>query len=217
MQRLSLFGEAGAARRVLALGAHADDIEIGCGGTFLRLLSERNDLDVTWVVFCSTAGRAREAEASAEQFLKGAAGKRVIVRSHRDGFLPVEWARVKEEFEELKRELSPDLIFTHYREDRHQDHRVVSELTWNTWRNHPILEFEIPKYDGDFGTPSVFVPLSLATLERKIDLVLRAFPTQAGKGWFTADLFQAVARIRGMECQAEERLAEAVYCRELVL
>jgi LmbE family N-acetylglucosaminyl deacetylase len=217
MQRLSLFGEAGAARRVLALGAHADDIEIGCGGTFLRLLSERNDLDVTWVVFCSTAGRAREAEASAEQFLKGAAGKRVIVRSHRDGFLPVEWARVKEEFEELKRELSPDLIFTHYREDRHQDHRVVSELTWNTWRNHPILEFEIPKYDGDFGTPSVFVPLSLATLERKIDLVLRAFPTQAGKGWFTADLFQAVARIRGMECQAEERLAEAFYCRKLVL
>ena len=217
MQRLSLFGEAGAARRVLALGAHADDIEIGCGGTFLRLLSERNDLDVTWVVFCSTADRAREAEASAEQFLKGAAGKRVIVRSHRDGFLPVEWARVKEEFEELKRELSPDLIFTHYREDRHQDHRVVSELTWNTWRNHPILEFEIPKYDGDFGTPSVFVPLSLATLERKIDLVLRAFPTQAGKGWFTADLFQAVARIRGMECQAEERLAEAFYCRKLVL
>ena len=124
---------------------------------------------------------------------------------------------MKEEFEELKRELSPDLIFTHYREDRHQDHRVVSELTWNTWRNHPILEFEIPKYDGDFGTPSVFVPLSLATLERKIDLVLRAFPTQAGKGWFTADLFQAVARIRGMECQAEERLAEAFYCRKLVL
>jgi len=217
MQRLSLFGEAGAARRILALGAHADDIEIGCGGTFLRLLSERNDLDVTWVVFCSTADRAREAEASAEQFLKGAARKRVIVRSHRDGFLPVEWARVKEEFEELKRELSPDLIFTHYREDRHQDHRVVSELTWNTWRNHPILEFEIPKYDGDFGTPSVFVPLSPATLERKIDLVLRAFPTQAGKGWFTADLFQAVARIRGMECQAEERLAEAFYCRKLVL
>ena len=216
MQRVALFGEAGA-RRILALGAHADDIEIGCGGTLLRLLSERSDLEVTWVVFCSTPERSREAEASAEQFLQGAARKQVIVKSHRDGFLPMEWARVKEEFEELKREVSPDVILTHYREDRHQDHRVVSELTWNTWRNHLMLEFEIPKYDGDFGTPGVFVPLSAATLQRKIDLILKAFPTQAGKGWFTADLFHAVARIRGMECQAEERLAEAFYCRKMVL
>ena len=217
MQPLSLFGAAAGARRILALGAHADDIEIGCGGTLLRLLSERSDLEVTWVVFCSTPERSREAEASAEQFLHGAASRRVVIKSHRDGFLPMEWARVKEEFEELKRAVSPDVILTHYREDRHQDHRVVSELTWNTWRNHLVLEFEIPKYDGDFGTPNLFVPLSPATLERKIDLVLKAFPTQAGKGWFSADLFHAVARIRGMECQAEERLAEAFYCRKLVL
>jgi len=217
MQRLSLFGAPGGARRILALGAHADDIEIGCGGTLLRLLSERPDLEVTWAVFCSTPERAREAEASAEQFLKGAARKRIVVRSHRDGFLPTEWAQVKEEFEQLKREVSPDLILTHTRDDRHQDHRVVSELTWNTWRNHLILEFEIPKYDGDFGVPNAFVPLSSATLEKKIELVMNAFPTQAGKSWFTADLFRAVARIRGMECQAEDRLAEAFYCRKLVV
>ncbi|HUM09623.1 MAG TPA: PIG-L deacetylase family protein [Myxococcaceae bacterium] len=217
MQRLSLFGEAWGVRRILALGAHADDIEIGCGGTLLRLLSERSDLEVTWVVFCSTPERAREAAASAEQFLAGASRKRIVVKTHRDGFLPVEWAQVKEEFEELKREVTPDLILTHYREDRHQDHRVVSELTWNTWRNHLILEFEIPKYDGDFGTPNTFVPLSPETLERKIELVLKAFPTQAGKAWFTADLFRAVARVRGMECQAETRLAEAFYGRKLVV
>lgn len=217
MQRLSLSGDAGPMRRILALGAHSDDIEIGCGGTLLRLLSERPDLEVTWAVFCSTPERAREAEASAAQFLAGASRKRIVIRSHRDGFLPTEWAQVKEEFEELKREVSPDLILTHFRDDRHQDHRVVSELTWNTWRNHLILEFEIPKYDGDFGAPNAFVPLSAATLERKIELVLSAFPTQAGKSWFTADLFRSVARIRGMECQAPERLAEAFYCRKLVL
>ncbi len=217
MQRLSLSGVGGAAKRILALGAHSDDIEIGCGGTLLRLLQERRDLEITWVVFCSTPERAREAEASAEQFLEGAAQRRIVIRSHRDGFLPMDWAAVKEEFEQLKREVSPDLILTHYREDRHQDHRLVSELTWNTWRNHLIWEFEIPKYDGDFGSPNLFVPLSAATLERKIDLVLKAFPTQAGKAWFTADLFHGVARIRGMECQAEERLAEAFYVRKLVV
>jgi len=217
MHRLSLFSEGDGVRKILALGAHADDIEIGCGGTLLRLLSERSDLEVTWVVFCSTPERAREAEASAQRFLERASRRRVIVKSHRDGFLPTEQARVKEEFEELKGQVSPDLILTHFRDDRHQDHRVVSELTWNTWRNHAIWEFEIPKYDGDFGTPNLFVPLAPAVLERKIALVLEAFPTQAGKPWFTADLFRAVARIRGMECAAPDRLAEAFYCRKLVV
>jgi LmbE family N-acetylglucosaminyl deacetylase len=217
MHRLSLFSEGQGVRKILALGAHADDIEIGCGGTLLRLLSERSDLEVTWVVFCSTPERAREAEASAQRFLERASRRRVIVKSHRDGFLPTEQARVKEEFEELKAQVSPDLILTHFRDDRHQDHRVVSELTWNTWRNHAIWEFEIPKYDGDFGSPNLFVPLDPATVERKIALVLEAFPTQAGKSWFTADLFRAVARIRGMECAAPDRLAEAFYGRKLVV
>jgi LmbE family N-acetylglucosaminyl deacetylase len=202
--------------RVLALGAHADDIEIGCGGTLLRLAEERK-LEVLWVVFCSTPQRAEEAQVSAAHFLRGAASSRVVVGTHRDGFLPYLAAAVKDEFEALKQQFQPDLVLTHYREDRHQDHRLVSDLTWNTWRNHLILEFEIPKYDGDFGSPNLFVPLSAATLDRKIELVLEAFPTQAGKAWFTPDLFRSVARIRGMECAAPEQYAEAFYCRKMVL
>ena len=203
---------------VLCLGAHPDDIEIGCGGTLLRLAAERPDLEVTWAVFAATPERAQEARASAARFLAGlATPPHVVVHDFRDGFLPWSGAAVKERFEELKKVVSPDLVLTHYRDDRHQDHRLVSELTWNTFRNHLILEFEIPKYDGDFGVPNLFVPLSAATLEKKIELVLNAFPTQAGKAWFTADLFRAVARIRGMECVAPEQLAEAFYCRKLVI
>jgi LmbE family N-acetylglucosaminyl deacetylase len=217
MHRLSLGGPGSTFRRLLALGAHCDDIEIGCGGTLLRLLEEHDGLEVTWVVFCSTPERAREAERSAERFLERAGRKRIVVHSFRDGFLPTEMGRAKEQFEVLKGEVSPDLILTHYREDRHQDHRTISELTWNTWRDHVVLEFEIPKYDGDFGSPNFFVPLSTTTLQRKIDLVVQGFPSQVGKGWFTPDLFQSVARIRGMECAAPDRFAEAFYCRKLVV
>ena len=215
MQRAPLFAEGGP-RRLLALGAHCDDIEIGCGGTLLRFLGERSDLEVRWVVFCSTAERAREAHASAAAFLQGARKAEVMVREHRDGYLPHSGAAVKDEFEALKREYSPDLILTHYRHDLHQDHRLVSELTWNTWRNHLILEYEIPKYDGDLGAPNFFSPLAAAGLERKIALVLEHFPTQAVKPWFNADLFRALARIRGMECVAPEGFAEAFYCRKAV-
>jgi LmbE family N-acetylglucosaminyl deacetylase len=203
--------------RVLALGAHPDDIEIGCGGTLLRLVAERPDLEVTWAVFAATPERAVEARASAAGFLAGlATPPRVVVHDFRDGFLPYSGAAVKERFEELKGFGSPDLVLTHYRDDRHQDHRLVSELTWNTWRSHLILEYEIPKYDGDFGSPNVFAQLSKATLDRKVALLLQHFPTQAGKPWFTDDLFRAVARIRGMESVAPERFAEAFYCRKAV-
>jgi len=213
MQGVSLF-PGGGTKRVLALGAHADDIEIGCGGTLLRLADEHPDLDVTWVVFCSTPDRAREAQASAEAFLGRVREKRILVKGHRDGFLPYLGAQVKDEFEALKKLVSPDLVLTHYREDRHQDHRTVSDLTWNTWRNHLILEYEIPKYDGDFGSPNLFAPLPAATLERKVDLILKAFPTQSNKPWFSAELFRAVARIRGMECVAADGFAEGFYCRK---
>jgi len=216
MQRLSLFPPGGGPRRVLALGAHCDDIEIGCGGTLLRLAAEVPDLEVDWVVLCSTPERAREAEASAEAFLRGVRRSRVVIKSHRDGYLPYAGAQVKDDFEALKALGPPDLVFTHARDDRHQDHRLVSELTWNTWRSHFVLEYEIPKYDGDFGSPGFFAPLTAATLERKIDLLLRSFPTQAGKSWFTPELFRSVARIRGMECVAPEGLAEAFYCRKAV-
>jgi LmbE family N-acetylglucosaminyl deacetylase len=202
--------------RVLALGAHCDDIEIGCGGTLLRLAATRR-LEVMWVVFCSSEVRKREARASAEAFLRGADASRVVVHDFRDAFLPYSGPAVKEAFEELKRQFSPDVVFTHYRDDRHQDHRLVSELTWNTWRDNLILEYEIPKYDGDFGAPNVFSPIPRATLERKIDLLFEHFRSQASRQWFTRDLLQAVARIRGMECVAPEQLAEAFYGRKLVI
>ncbi len=217
MQRVSILQEGSKPRRVLALGAHADDIEIGCGGTLLRLATERGELEVLWVVFCATPERAAEARASAGAFLQGVARSRVIVRDHRDGYLPYAGAAVKDEFETLKKEFSPDLVFTHYREDRHQDHRLVSELTWNTWRDHLVLEYEIPKYDGDFGSPNFFSVLPAETIDRKIELVLGHYPSQARKHWFTADLLRAVPRIRGMECAAPEGFAEGFYCRKAVL
>jgi LmbE family N-acetylglucosaminyl deacetylase len=202
-------------RRILCLGAHADDIEIGCGGTILRLAPERRDLEVRWAVFSATPERAGEARSSAAEFLGGVKAT-VTIGEHRDGYLPWQGAAIKEEFEALKREFVPDLIFTHYRDDRHQDHRLVSELTWNTWRNHLILEYEIPKFDGDFGTPNFFSALPAATLERKIALLFRHFASQAGKQWFAAELFRAVARIRGMECVAPDSYAEAFYCRKAI-
>ncbi len=213
MQRIGIPGDGA---RILALGAHADDIEIGCGGTLLRLAAERRDLEVRWVVFCATPERAREARASAAAFLRGVARTTVEVHAHRDGFLPWEGAAVKERFEALKRDYAPDLVFTHMRDDRHQDHRLVSDLTWNTFRDHLILEFEIPKYDGDFGSPNAFSVLSAETVERKIALVREHFPSQAAKHWFTPELLRAVPRIRGMECVAPEGYAEAFYCRKAV-
>jgi LmbE family N-acetylglucosaminyl deacetylase len=214
VNRVPLFAGSNGPRRILALGAHADDIEIGCGGTLLRLVAEQPRIEVKWVVFCATPDRAREAHASAEAFLEGV-DREVVVKDFRDGFLPYVGAEVKEAFEALKREFTPDIVFTHHREDRHQDHRLVSELTWNTWRDHLILEYEVPKYDGDLGAPNVFVALPEGTVERKIDLVLHHFPSQAGKHWFTRDLLRSVARIRGVECAAP--LAEAFHGRKILI
>jgi LmbE family N-acetylglucosaminyl deacetylase len=214
VNRVSILQGDGGPKRILALGAHCDDIEIGCGGTILRLVAERRGLDVLWVVFCATPERAEEARSSAAAFLEGVPSRKVVIRDFRDGFLPYSGAVVKDEFESLKREFSPDLVLTHYRNDRHQDHRLVSELTWNTWRDHLILEYEIPKYDGDFGSPNFFAPLAPATLDRKVALLMKHFPSQAGRAWFAADLFRAVARIRGMESAAPEAAAEGFYCRK---
>jgi LmbE family N-acetylglucosaminyl deacetylase len=215
MHRIELLPRASGPTRILALGAHCDDIEIGCGGTMLRLAAERPDLEVFWVVFASTPERAAEARASAADFLAGFSRWRLLVHEFRDGYLPYSGAAVKEAFEALKKEYTPDIIFTHHRDDRHQDHRLVSELTWNTWRNHLVLEYEVPKYDGDFGSPSVFAPLTAAVVDRKIDLVLAHFQTQSSKQWLARDLLRAVARIRGMECVAPEQVAEAFYSRKV--
>ncbi len=202
-------------KTVLALGAHCDDIEIGCGGALLRLLREKPGLEVHWNVFASSPARKLEAERSAGMFLAGAAKAEVRVHAFRDGFLPYHGIEVKEAFEALKAQVKPDLILTHYRQDLHQDHRLVSELTWNTWRDHLIWEYEIPKYDGDMGVPNVFMELPEAVYRRKVELIRECYPTQWGKNWFSEDTFLGLMRIRGMECQAASRHAEAFYGRKL--
>jgi LmbE family N-acetylglucosaminyl deacetylase len=203
--------------QVLCLGAHADDIEIGCGGTMLQLLSERPNVHVTWVVFSAAGEREREAQSGAAHFLQGAAGRRVIVHDFRDGHFPWQGAEIKACFEALRREVDPDLVFTHYREDRHQDHRTISDLTWNTWRRHLVLEYEIPKYDGDLGIPNCFVPLPPSVCARKAALICEVFRSEAHKAWLTEDTFEALLRLRGVECAAPEKRAEAFHCRKLVL
>jgi LmbE family N-acetylglucosaminyl deacetylase len=203
--------------RVLALGAHPDDIEIGCGGTMLDLVDHGRVAAATWVVFSGSQERAAEAQASAAAFLDGVAERSINVHGFRDGFLPYEGAAVKDAFERLKREVDPDVVLTHRGDDAHQDHRTVSELTWNTFRDHLILEYEIPKYDGDLGRPNLFVPLGEPTYRRKIELLQKGFPSQQGKAWFTEDTFLALMRLRGMECNAPSRHAEGFVCRKLVL
>jgi len=204
-------------RHVLCLGAHCDDLEIGCGGTVLALAGSPNPPAFTWVVFSSDAAREAEARSSAERFLRGAPSAQIIIKKFRDGFLPYDGAAVKEAFEELKGAGSPDLVVTHYRHDLHQDHRLISELTWNTYRDQLILEYEIPKYDGDLGAPNVFVPLDDPLCRRKIEMILAGFPSQAGKRWFSEDLFRSLLRLRGMESNAPSGHAEAFYCRKLVV
>ena len=202
---------------VLLLGAHSDDIEIGCGGSLLRLIDRYPDLTVVWVVLCASGERGREAEASAELFLKEVKSKEVILRNFRDGYLPYNGEAVKDFFEDLKRVISPDIIFTHFREDLHQDHRLVCELTWNTWRDHLILEYEVPKYDGDLGVPNFFMPLTEKNCSKKLEYLVRSFQTQQNKHWFTEETFLAFLRLRGIESRAAEGYAEGFYCRKIVL
>jgi LmbE family N-acetylglucosaminyl deacetylase len=203
--------------RVLAIGAHSDDIEIGCGGTILKLIEQGSVAEICWVVLTGEANRAAEASSSADAFLKGTANKRVILKSFRDGYFPYDGAAIKGVFEELKAEFSPDLIFTHQRFDLHQDHRITCELTWNTFRNHLILEYEIPKYDGDMGAPNLFVPLDESARDKKVEYLMTYFGSQASKHWFSEDLFSGLLRLRGMECNSPTSYAEAFYSRKAVL
>jgi LmbE family N-acetylglucosaminyl deacetylase len=203
--------------RVLFLGAHSDDIEIGCGATIRQWLSAGVRLDATWVVLSAEGERAEEARQSAGQFLRGAAGSRVVIAGFRDGFLPYLGAAVKEFYESLKAHPTPDVIFTHQRNDLHQDHRLACELTYNTFRDHAVFEYEIPKWDGDLGAPNTFVHVAESVAREKVDLVMRHFGTQRGKGWFDADTFLGLMRLRGVECRAPERYAEAFYARKSVI
>ena len=216
MLALNLPQNATAPLKILCLGSHSDDIEIGCGGTILQLLSRIQELDIVWVVFGSSNEREREARNSSSLFLSQAKHKEVIIKRFRDGFFPFEGAQIKSYFEELKG-TAPELIFTHNRSDAHQDHRLIAELTWNTFRNHLILEYEIPKYDGDLGQPNLFVPLDQEFYEKKVRYIMDAFETQRTKPWFEKETFLALMRLRGMECVASSGYAEAFYCRKLVL
>ena len=216
MLTLNLSRDSSAPLTILCLGSHSDDIEIGCGGSVLRLLSSYSNLKFVWVVFSSSVERKREAQASAELFLKDAKQKEIIVKDFRDGFFPFQGSEIKNFFEGLKG-VSPDLVFTHSRKDAHQDHRLIAELTWNTFRNHLVLEYEIPKYDGDLGQPNFFIPLEQDIYQRKIRYLTEAFESQRAKRWFAPETFLALMRLRGMECVAPSGYAEAFYCRKLVL
>jgi LmbE family N-acetylglucosaminyl deacetylase len=202
---------------VLCLGAHSDDIEIGVGATLLGLMDRGIYLNVHWCVLSGADGRKDEAKASATEFLSNAAATRIELMSFRDGFFPEQGEAIKSWFETLKPRASPDVIFTHRRDDAHQDHRQVCRLTWNTFRDHCIFEYEIPKWDGDIGQPNLYVPASAAALRRKIDLLISHFGSQRSKQWFDRETFLGLARLRGVECCAPEGYAEAFFARKLSL
>jgi LmbE family N-acetylglucosaminyl deacetylase len=218
MLRLSL-GDLSTSRdlHVLALGAHADDIEIGCGGTIMRLLEERPRTAVTWVVLTALAERRREARESAEKILAAAGERTVIIADFRDGYFPYIGSSLKDLFEDVKGKCSPDVIFTHRKEDLHQDHRLISELTWQTFRDHLTLEYEVPKYDGDLGSPNVFSILSEELSRHKADHLMTYFTSQAHRHWFRKETFLSILRLRGMESNSPTGYAEGFSCRKLVL
>jgi LmbE family N-acetylglucosaminyl deacetylase len=210
--------EAARPLRLLCLGAHPDDIEIGCGGTILRLAAEHPQMSVRWLVFSGNEHRRQEAEAAARYFLAGVADATVDVQGFRDGFFPSQHAEIKDSFERLKRDYQPSLVLTHYRDDLHQDHRLIAELTYNTFRDHLVWEYEVPKYDGDLGNPNLFLPLSKAQCQRKVTGLMEHFPSQSTRAaWFTEETFFALLRLRGIGCNAPEGYAEAFYCRKAVV
>jgi LmbE family N-acetylglucosaminyl deacetylase len=215
MLRLAIDLPHGRPLEVLFLGAHSDDIEIGCGGTALSLIQNYSNICITWIVFGAKDVRAQEALDSAQSFLAPVEEKNIIIRDYKDGFFPYIGADIKGYFEELKRVVSPDLIFTHYRQDLHQDHRLICELTWNTFRDNLILEYEIPKFDGDIGAPNLFFPLEDLIVQQKVTLLMEHFKTQANRHWFNEETFLAILRLRGIESRAPSKLAEAFYGRKI--
>ena len=217
MLELKIGSDQSAPLKVLCLGAHSDDIEIGCGGTIIELLCAQPSVELKWVVFSAPGLRGTEASESAERFIGDRANSAVELYTFRDGFFPVELGGVKETFEDIARRFSPDVVFTHRREDRHQDHRTVSDLTWNTFRRQLILEYEIPKWDGDLGVLNAFVPLSEDSMARKVDLLMEGFASQRSNDWFGPETFRGLARLRGMESRTPSGFAEAFLARKVAL
>jgi LmbE family N-acetylglucosaminyl deacetylase len=203
--------------RLLCIGAHSDDIEIGCGGTVLTWLADMPAIEVTWAVLSAEGVRANEARRSAKALLARAKKREVIVADFRDCLMQSQYLEIKQHFENLRKHCSPDVILTHWLGDRHQDHRLVSELTWNTWRNHLILEYEIPKYEGDLVPTNIFVPVSKSIAQRKVSHLSRHFFSQSSKDWFGADTFLGLMRLRGLECRSASGFAEAFHGRKLTI
>lgn len=204
-------------RSVLCFGAHADDIEIGCGGALLQMIAARPEITIHWVVLGANEERAQEARRSAEVFLQGAPNSKIFIHGFRDSYFPYCGAEIKECFEAIRQHVSPDLIFTHRREDLHQDHRIVAELTACAFRDAVILEYEIPKFDGDLGQANVYVPLDEDVCARKLELLMAAFPSQQGKDWYSEETFRATMRLRGIECRSASGWAEGFVARKMVL
>ncbi len=202
---------------VLCLGCQADDIEIGCGGTILRLLEQHPGISVWWVVLSGEGGREQESLASAEAWLAEAGARNIILQTFRDRYFPCQGAPIKDFIHSIADQVNPDVVFTHRRDDAHQDHRLLGELTWNAFRDHLLLEYEIPKYDGDLRSPNAFVPLPESTCARKVELLRKFFVSQHDKAWFTPDTFWALLRLRGLECNSPTRFAEGFHARKTVL
>jgi len=202
--------------KILCLGAHSDDLEIGCGGTLLKTFAAFENVQCYWVVFSANGKREKEAIDSAKALLQPISRQSIITKRFQDGYFPFHGGEIKNAFEEIKGAFSPDLVLTHYRDDRHQDHRLISDLTWNTFRDHLILEYEIPKYDGDLGNPNLYITISEDICEKKVDHVMRHFPSQESKHWFTKDAFFSILRLRGIESGSQEKYAEAFYSRKMV-
>lgn len=201
---------------ILCLGAHPDDIEIGCGGVILRIIEESVNVHFFWVIFSAEEDRKIEANHGADNFLKKAKSKKIIIEEFRENYFPFIGTSIRDYFAQLKDLYTPDIIFTHYHSDAHQDHRLISNLTWNTFRNHLIFEYEIPKYDGDLGSPNLFFPLSESICQKKIKYILNNFNSQKKKHWFTEDTFWSLLRLRGIESKSPSRYAEAFYCKKII-
>jgi LmbE family N-acetylglucosaminyl deacetylase len=210
-------GDAFAPSRVLCIGAHSDDIEIGAGGTLLKLLGARPATAVDWVVLAAHGERAEEARASAARFVKDDAGSTIAIESFRERYFPQEATALKEYFDELGRRTQPEVVICPTRGDAHQDHRTVAELAAATFRDQLILEYEIPKFDGDLGRPNVYVQLEPDHVDAKIDILMHQFPTQLARDWFTEETFRGLMRLRGIEARSPGGYAEAFHCRKLVL
>lgn len=203
--------------RLLCVGAHSDDLEIGCGGTLLAWLAAPRPIEITWVVVSAHGERSTEARRSARTLLRRAASLEIVLGNFRDGHMPSQYTEVKAFLETLKSTVSPHVVLSHRLEDRHQDHRLLGELAWNTWRDHLILEYEIAKYEGDLGLPNLYVPLSRSQAQRKARHLVRYFGSQRSKSWFHPENFMALARLRGIECRAPSGYAEAFHARKMVL